>query len=149
MCFECDLAHRRSVAILCMLYKIRCNPMNPFYDALPVPCVPLRVTRCAVISHRYTYAPPRCRTSKQAGVLFPCQCLCGTILVTKYSMVWDWLVARAGPMHFYWPSCSFPFLSSAVFPFLFFILWVGIVGWGLRTDRVLIALSQPCITSLF
>ena len=23
--FECDLAHRRSVAVLCMLYKIRCN----------------------------------------------------------------------------------------------------------------------------
>ena len=25
--FECDLAHRRSMAVLCMLYKIRCNPM--------------------------------------------------------------------------------------------------------------------------
>ena len=25
--FECDIAHRRSVAVLCMLYKIRCNPM--------------------------------------------------------------------------------------------------------------------------
>ena len=23
--FECDIAHRRSVAVLCMLYKIRCN----------------------------------------------------------------------------------------------------------------------------
>ena len=27
--FECDLAHRRSVVVLCMLYKIRCNPMHP------------------------------------------------------------------------------------------------------------------------
>ena len=26
--FECDIAHRRSVAVLCMLYKIRCNPMT-------------------------------------------------------------------------------------------------------------------------
>ena len=25
--FECDIAHRRSVAVLCMLYKIRCNPV--------------------------------------------------------------------------------------------------------------------------
>ena len=25
--FECDIAHRRSVAILCMLYMIRCNPV--------------------------------------------------------------------------------------------------------------------------
>ena len=34
---ECDVAHRRSVAVLCMLYKIRCNPMDPLYGALPVP----------------------------------------------------------------------------------------------------------------
>ena len=27
--FTCDLAHRRSVVVLCMLYKIRCNPMHP------------------------------------------------------------------------------------------------------------------------
>ena len=24
--FECDISHRQSVAVLCMLYKIRCNP---------------------------------------------------------------------------------------------------------------------------
>ena len=29
--FECDLAYRRSVAVLCMLYKIRRHPMDaPF-----------------------------------------------------------------------------------------------------------------------
>ena len=27
--FEYDLAHRRSVPVLCMLYKIRCNPTHP------------------------------------------------------------------------------------------------------------------------
>ena len=26
--FECDLSHRRSVAVLCMLFKIRCNPVH-------------------------------------------------------------------------------------------------------------------------
>ena len=26
--FACDLAHRRSVSVLCMLYKIRCNPIR-------------------------------------------------------------------------------------------------------------------------
>ena len=61
--FECDLAHRRSVAVLCMLYKIRCNPMHLFYGARTVPYVPVWVTRGAVIAHRYTYAPPRCITS--------------------------------------------------------------------------------------
>ena len=33
--FEYDIAHRRSVAVLCMLYKIRCNPMHPLNDAVP------------------------------------------------------------------------------------------------------------------
>ena len=28
--FECNIAYRRSVAVLCMLYTIRCNPMHPF-----------------------------------------------------------------------------------------------------------------------
>ena len=61
---NCDLSHRRSVAVLCMLYKIRCNPMHPFCGALPVPYVPVRVTRGALIAHRYTLAPPRCRTTQ-------------------------------------------------------------------------------------
>ena len=61
--FECDLEHRRSLAVLCMIYKIRCNPMHPLYGALSVPYVPVRFTRGAVIAHRFTYAPLRCRTS--------------------------------------------------------------------------------------
>ena len=61
---NCDLSHRRSVAVLCMLYKIRCNPKHPLCCCLPVPYVPVRVTRGALIAHRYTFAPPRCRTSQ-------------------------------------------------------------------------------------
>ena len=60
--FECEISHRRSVAVLCMLYKIRCNPVHPLYGALPGPYVPARVTRGALVVHRYTYAAPRCRT---------------------------------------------------------------------------------------
>ena len=69
--FECDLAHRRSVAVLCMLHKIRCNSMHPLYGALPAPYVPVRVTRGTVIAHRYTYAPPRCRTSQYRRTFIP------------------------------------------------------------------------------
>ena len=53
--FECDIAHRRSVVVLCMLYKIRCNPMHPINDALPGPYVPVRVTRGALVAHRHAY----------------------------------------------------------------------------------------------
>ena len=69
--FDCDLAHRRSVTVLCMLYRIRCNPMHPLCGALPVPYVPMRVTRGAVIAHRFTYAPPRCRTSQYRQNFIP------------------------------------------------------------------------------
>ena len=59
---DCDLDHRRSVAVLCMLYKIRGKPMHPVCGALPEPFAPLRVTRGALVAHRNTYlltAEPR------------------------------------------------------------------------------------------
>ena len=62
--FECINVHRRSVTVLCMPYKIRCNPVYPLNDALPGPYVPVRLTRCALVAHRYTYAPPGCWTSQ-------------------------------------------------------------------------------------
>ena len=60
--FESGVAHRRSVTVLCMQYKIRCKPMHTCYGALSGPCVSVRVTRCALVAHRYAYASPRCRT---------------------------------------------------------------------------------------
>ena len=68
---DCDLAHRRSVAGLCMLFKIRGNPMHPLSGALPVPYVPVRVTRGALVAHRNTYAPPRYRTSQYYRTFIP------------------------------------------------------------------------------
>ena len=59
---ECNLARRRSVAELCMLFKIKSNPMHPLSGALPLPYVPARVTRGAMVSHRHSFAPPRCTT---------------------------------------------------------------------------------------
>ena len=53
------------------------------------------------------------------------QCHCGTILLTLYSMVRDRRVSRAGPLLFHWPTLIDPFLSSAVFPYLFFLS----IGW--------------------
>ena len=33
--FKCDLAHRRYVAVLCVLHKIRCNRIHRLHGALP------------------------------------------------------------------------------------------------------------------
>ena len=69
--FGCDIAHRRSVAVLCMLYKVRCNPMHPINGALPGPYVPARVTRGALVADRHTYAPRRCRTLQYSRNFIP------------------------------------------------------------------------------
>ena len=110
--FECDIANRRSVTVLCMLYKTRCNPVHPLNGALPGPYVPVRVTRGALVAHLYTYmhrlaAEPR----STARFLFPSRCSSGTILLTQYSMVWYWRVSRPGPMFFYWPKQLYPYYS--------------------------------------
>ena len=143
--FECDVAHRRSVAVLCMLHKIRCNQSHLLYDVRLVPYVPVRVKRGAVIAHWFTYAPPSCI----AGLLLHFQYPCGTILVTPYSMVWDLRFSRAGPKSLHWPSCTLRFclllFSFSLLSFYWLVLW----GWGLRADRVFSALSQPCTEDLF
>ena len=51
--------------------------MHPLCGALPVPYVPVMVTRGAVIVHRFTYAPPRCRSSQYRRTFIP---------------LWDWQV---------------------------------------------------------
>ena len=53
---NCDLAHCRSVAVLRILYKIRYNPMHSLYGTLPVPYVPVTVTRGDLVAHRYTWS---------------------------------------------------------------------------------------------
>ena len=92
--FERDIAHRRSVAVLCILNKIRCNPMHPLNDALPGPYVPVRVTCGAQVDHRYTYALPRCRTTQYSRTFVP-------LSVSLWNDP-DWLVSRAGLILFYW-----------------------------------------------
>ena len=68
---NCDLSHRQSVAVLCMLYNIRCNPKHPLCGSLPVAYVPVQVTRGALITHLYAFAPPRCRISQYRRISIP------------------------------------------------------------------------------
>ena len=66
-----------------------------------------------------------------AGLLFPSRCPSITILLTPYSMVWDWRASRAGSILFYWPKLLYPYYSFQLFfPFSSFCLLVGIVGLG-------------------
>ena len=54
---ECDIAHRRSVAVLCLLYKIRCNQLHPLK----------RGARTSV----YLYAAASRRTSQSRMTFVP------------------------------------------------------------------------------
>ena len=58
-------------------------------------------------------------------------------------------VSRAEPMIFYWPKLLAPFclllFSISHLSFYWLVLW----GWGLWTDRVKVALSQPELQIFF
>ena len=86
--------------------------MHPLSSALPLPYVPARVTRGALVAHRHAFAPPRCRTSQYRRSFVPQSLergLFGTILVTPCLMVWDWRVSRAEPMFSCWHDLLFLF----------------------------------------
>ena len=108
-----------------MLYKIRCNPVHPLNGSLPGPYVPVRVTRGALVSHRYTYAPPRCRTLQYSRTFIHSQCPSETILQTPYSMVWDWRVSRPVPMLLIGLSCSIPTIVFCYFS----LSLLSDIGW--------------------
>ena len=78
--FDCDIAQRRSLAVIWMLQKIRCNSMHPLYGALPGQYMPVLVTRGALVAYQYTCVPPRCRTSQYRRVFIRLY-VCGTIMV--------------------------------------------------------------------
>ena len=141
--FECDLAHRRSVAVLSMLYNIRCNPMHPLCGALPVPHVPVRFTLMRLLA-----SEPRSIAWLLLSQYRSIAWLSVSLWNDRSDPVFDGvgLAGLKGAMPFYWPSCS---LTFCLLLFSLSILsFYGLVFWEL-TDRVLIALSQPCITNLF
>ena len=45
--------------------------MHPLSGALPLPYVLARVSRGALVAHRHSFAPPRCRTSQYRSTFVP------------------------------------------------------------------------------
>ena len=68
---DCNIAHRRSVAELCMVFKIKTNPMHRLNGALPLPYVPAHVPRGALVAHRQLCTPPCCWTSQYRRTFVP------------------------------------------------------------------------------
>ena len=93
-----NIAHRQPMAVLCKLYTIGCNPMHPRYGALPVPYVPVGVTRYCLVAYRYTYALDRCRTLMYSWTFIPMSVSLYNDLADPVLMFWYYWVLRAGPM---------------------------------------------------
>ena len=120
---NCNLAHRLSVAELCMLFKIKSNPMHPLSSALSLPYVPAHATPGALVAHRHSFALLVVGLLSIAEPLCPSRCLFGTILVTLCLMMWDWRVSRAEPML----SCWHDLLL--LWCLLLFYLLLPSMGW--------------------
>ena len=120
--FECDLAHRRSVAVLWMLHKIRCNSMQSLYGALPVPYVPVRVTRGALAAHGSTCAPPRSRTTQYLLTLILLSVpLWNDVADPEFDGVGLSSFKSSSKAFFIFLCCCIPFCLLLFFPFLFFL----------------------------
>ena len=119
---ECDIAHHRSVAVLCILYKIRCNPMHLLNDVLPGLYVQVQVTLAALVTHQYTYVPPRCQKSQYRRT-------CSPLSVPLQQSRWlrnfdgDWRVSfKSRANAFFWPELLIPYYILLFFPFSSFCL---------------------------
>ena len=98
--FECDIAHRRSVAVLCMLNKIRCNLMHPLKDALPGPYVPVRVTVVVVV----VVVGQTVGSISSKTLAYDCLC---TLELCMASLIDTSLLGHLGDfLHSVCPSCS-------------------------------------------
>ena len=110
--------------------------MHPLCGALPVPFVLARVTRVALIAHRYSYKPPRCRTFQYSRTFIPHS-------LSQWNYLVDSMFDGVGLAGFTRKVnallLSWAGLSLYVFPFFLtlpFFFGLALWGSGLRTDRV-------------
>lgn len=69
--FKWNLAHRRKISSVCMLYKIQSNPHHSLYNSLPDRFVARRNTRQALARHPLCFQSIRCRTSQFQRCFLP------------------------------------------------------------------------------
>ena len=123
-----NISHRRSVAVQCMLYKIRCNPVHPLnglylYRMCQRGLHAVLWLHIGTLMHRH--AAEHCST---AELFFLSRYPTGTILLSPF---WQ------GQCFFIGLSCSIP--TIVFYPFSLSLLSVYrlvLWGWGLRTARV-------------
>ena len=109
----CEALHQ-SIWTKALVYKL--------WLYIAVPFVAMWDTRGAFRAHRYTIMSLLAALSSSITKLsFFSQYICGTILVTLYSVVRDWRVLRAGQLLFQSMKLFAPFFGFNWFPFHLFL----------------------------
>ena len=67
----CNLNNRRSVAGLCMLYKVRGRVSHPLIACLPAPYRRERLARRAEALNEFAFESVRCRTNQYSRSFIP------------------------------------------------------------------------------
>ena len=135
-----------------MLKKFRCNPVLPLNGALP------SWSLCVCVG--YTWCSGRtlvhfCTASLQNLAVH--QCFYSLLVVLLERPCYP-LIRRCGTGGFREQGhCFFIGLSCSIPTIVFYLISISLLsvyrlvlcGWGLRTDRVYVTLSQPCTADLF
>ena len=112
-----------------MLYKIRCNRVQPLNGALPGPYVPVRVTLGALVAYRYTYTRPCCRTSQYSRTFIPLSMSLWNYLANPVFDGVELAGFKSRAMPFYWPKLLYPYSSVLlIFPFCLYVGWYCMAG---------------------
>ena len=103
--------------------------MRPLNGALPGPYVPVRVTRSALVAHRRTYTPPRCRTSQyhRTFILFSVS-FCNDLANPRIRWCGTDGFQQQGQYLFIGLSCSIPTIVLYYFFFSLLICWYCMAG---------------------
>ena len=116
--------------------------MHPLSGALLLPYVPVHVTSGALVAHKHSFAPPRCRTSQYRRTFVPLSVSLWNDLSNPVFHGVGLVGFKSRANAFLLASSALPFLSPTILSVSSFhglVVW----GWGLWTDRVF-SLS-PCL----
>ena len=97
--------------------------MHHLSGALPLPYMPARVTRGALVAQRHSFATSRCRTSQYRRTFVLLSMTLWNDLSDMCLMVRDWRVSRAEPMLSCWHDLLF------FWCLLLFYLLLPSIGW--------------------
>ena len=108
-----------------MLFKIKSNPMYPLTGPLPLPYFPARVIRGALVAHRHSFVPPRCRTSQYRRSFMP-------LYVSLWNDFSDPVFDGVGLAGFKSRANAFLLALSALsvlYPTILFFFFLRSMGW--------------------